>query len=194
MTQADVAQALSCSQSAISRVESGQLHALSTDKLTQLAGLVGEAFDPAELAASAPGAGEQTSFRYCASPWCPSCVPYRVRDRLCLLPTLSGGAGGPDAGEYCDLCGEPLRDGCPSCSAPVQGRAFCVRCGEALVPADPDVVADIMRCHNGSVAGRAALREEALASLRWVETVRRGPHIGLQSDGDGGNDTAGSRN
>jgi len=159
MTQAQVANVLVCSQSAISKFEGGRLDALSNDKILQLAKLLGVDVDltPASKELSFPQAPARI-VKFCASVWCPSCDPYRVENELCLRPTFLVCAADEDR-NYCGLCGEPLQDRCPRCQKPAVADAFCRHCGAAYVPVDQTMADEIVSKRRAGGVEAEALQE-----------------------------------
>lgn len=145
LTQAELADAVGSAQSGISRLEAGNLNALSDDKIRQIADVLGVAIDltvpTKEIQLLDASSGPL--FRHCASPWCPSCIPYRVRGFLRLWPVLFPAAPDSPAGT-CAFCGEPMKTRCARCSQPIQSPgAFCTHCGTDRVRLDDETAADL---------------------------------------------------
>lgn len=156
--QIDAARAISCSQSSVSRFESGRYDALSNERIAELAEKLGVDLAEGELEAPATGTAQSpTATGRCVSPWCPTCIPYLVQGRMCLLPVVQAGAG--EAGrKHCVMCREPLQRGCAACGADVSRGAFCGECGKALVEADAEVVAEVRRTRAICADGEELLR------------------------------------
>ena len=169
MTQADLAEVLECSQSAISRFEKGRLDALSNEKILQLAKHLGVEVDltPASKELVLAGSAAEGRLQFCASVWCPSCIAFRSQGRLCLMPTVAASPRN-DRARFCDLCGEPLQDRCPKCKEPVTGPgAFCRYCGSPLVRVDQSMAAEILMARREYPAEGKDLKEASDSMVEW---------------------------
>ena len=174
LKQSDIAVLLEITQAAISRYESGKPDALSKGKVEKMAKHLGVEIDLTPRAVEGGNLGASArKGRFCVSVWCPSCLPFILNDRLCMYPTLIDVAEGEDR-KYCDLCGEPLQEGCPGCGSPYAGRAFCVKCGAAMVAVDQSMKEEILLKRRAVVAEGSDLRQGNTALISWQhETVQR---------------------
>ena len=129
LTQAQVAEAIDCKQSAVSMFENGRRDALSREKLTSLGKLldVDTSREPQEVRTPAG------NLRFCPDMDCPSNVPFMVGGRVAIRPSMVPVTG--DAPTYCRYCGEVLTASCSNtqCSAPPTPGAFCTVCGTAYI-------------------------------------------------------------
>lgn len=147
LTQAELALAVDCAQSGVSRLEAGNLNALADDKIRQLADFLGIKID---LRAPAKGLQLVSNptrrlFQHCASPWCPSCLPFTIHGVLHLWPALQPLT--PDhPSNRCTFCGEPMKNRCLKCAHGVdEPGAFCNQCGESRVRLDAETASDVLR-------------------------------------------------
>ncbi|HOE60420.1 MAG TPA: helix-turn-helix transcriptional regulator [Kiritimatiellia bacterium] len=128
MTQSALAQAVSCAQSAISMLESGQPGKLSQETVGKIASLLG-----VPLEDSAPDGvplPTRPSAGYCPNAACFSNIPYVVADEVLFWPRPQPTAA---RGPYCVYCGEVLEPQCPHCGAGVTPGACCPQCGRARI-------------------------------------------------------------
>ncbi len=141
ITQAELAEYLGTSQSAVSLFEAGQAHTLSAEKITRGGEWLG--IDVATGQVVATASRVERCAKYCVRDVCPSNVPYAVGRELVFWPALTEGLAG--RAERCRLCQAELRAGCPnpSCGAPVvRQAAFCPTCGSPYVPVVSPFAAD----------------------------------------------------
>lgn len=133
LTQAQVAEAIDCKQSAVSMYENGRADAISKDKISSLAKFLD--IDPSRATKEEPKTAG--ALRYCPDPECPSSVPYMVGGRVAVLPAMVPVPG--DATAYCRYCGEVLASSCPNakCRACPDHGAFCPSCGTAYIEPVP---------------------------------------------------------
>lgn len=133
LTQAQVAEAIDCKQSAVSMFENGRRDALSREKLAALGKLLD--VDVNRSAKDEPPVAG--SVRFCPDIDCPSNIPFMVGSRVAVRPSMVPVDG--DAPAYCRYCGEVLAAACPNaqCSAPPAPGAFCAVCGTAYVAPTP---------------------------------------------------------
>lgn len=131
LSQAALADAVTCQQSAISMMETGRRDALSRDKLLAVAELLGVEGVDAHIQEPAPHP-HPALLKICPAAECPSNTPYLVAGELRILPQAV--VAPATAASYCALCGEVLETTCPGCRAPVRPGACCSDCGSAYVP------------------------------------------------------------
>lgn len=126
VSQIELAQRIGCSQTAISRIEAGELEALSGEKLRNLCG---------ELGLQAPeGSTGGLIVSYCGNPDCPLGWREVVNGKLSVQPAMFRIQ--PNTTRFCKACGSPLLVQCQdvACGAsPEEGAAFCTACGTPLV-------------------------------------------------------------
>jgi transcriptional regulator with XRE-family HTH domain len=126
VSQVELAQSVGCSQTAISKIEAGELDALSKEKLTLLC---------RELGLSFPGSpSEVLVLSFCGNSDCPLGWREVVNGKLIVLPGMFRLE--PAMNQFCKACGTLLLSACQEikCGAPAQeGAAFCIKCGTALV-------------------------------------------------------------
>jgi transcriptional regulator with XRE-family HTH domain len=131
MSQAALAEAVACKQSAISMMESGRHDALSREKLVAIAGVLEVRLDAAD-AAPGPAAGA-TVLKICPVSECPSNAPFAVSGQLLFVPLPVRAAAAEVT--RCAFCGDVLEGACPNCKAPIKPGACCVACGSAYISA-----------------------------------------------------------
>lgn len=152
MTQAQLADAVDCTQSAVSMFENGRTDVLSKEKVAAIEQVLNIIL-PAT--ASAPEQ-RQTILKHCPNFECPSGTPYTVGPHLCCRPTLVEVSAGT---RYCTWCGELLVDACnnPECRKPLTQGSFCPDCGTpyVMLPSGWTPPPDW-------IAGRHRLREQLL--------------------------------
>lgn len=142
MSQAALAQAVNCRQSAVSMMENGQVDALARDRLLAIADLLGvEGADREPAAPPDVATVGRDTLKICPTAECPSNTPYLVAGTLHLLPV--GVVAPPLTATYCAFCGEVLESSCPNCRAPVRAGACCTACGSDYVPAPPTPAAEV---------------------------------------------------
>ena len=129
LTQAQVAEAIDCKQSAVSMFENGRRDALSREKLTSL----GKLLDVDTNSTAQEAHGTVGNLRFCPDIDCPSNIPFMVGGRVAIRPSMVPVTG--NAPSYCRYCGEVLSPSCPNtqCSTPPSPGAFCAACGTAYI-------------------------------------------------------------
>ncbi len=140
LSQSWLAREVACKQSAISMYEGGHAHALASETVRKICGILdlewpGEATD----APTAPQPSPQ-QLAYCPQAECPSNIPYQVAGELRFLPAQQHLS---DAAPHCRYCGELLECNSPECCAPVAPGACCVSCGCAYVVGAPPAGTDL---------------------------------------------------
>ena len=173
LTQAEIADLLTCSQSAVSKLESGHLDALSDDKILQLAKELCIEVDLSKAGKELvlAGSSKPSLCVHCASPWCLSCTLYRIHKDLVLWPAFLriGYAG---EARFCEICGEPLKDRCWKCSAPAASGAFCPNCSAARVRFDQEMGKEII----GKRGAILATLGEVQAAVEKIESWHNQRH------------------
>lgn len=129
LTQAQVAEAIDCKQSAVSMFENGRRDALSRDKLVSLGKLLD--VDPSRAAQESDA--PTGNLRYCPDVNCPSNVPFMVGGRVAIRPSMTPVSG--SAPSYCRYCGEVMAASCSNaeCKESPEPGAFCAACGTAYI-------------------------------------------------------------
>ena len=138
LSQAELGSAVGCSQSALSRLENGQIDAISEEVAQALCGTLGidpKLYQPNEVTFC------------CTNPTCPQSHLYLINGSqvACRPWTMKAQA---DSTPHCPACGGVMSSSCldPKCRAPlVPGHAFCTKCGQPYAefprdwkqPADP---------------------------------------------------------
>ena len=128
-SQAQLAEAVDCTQSAISMMEQGRHDALSQEKLAAIANVLGVKPDDAGHAGRST---ETTVLKVCPIADCPSNTPFMVAGQLRFLPHPVQAPA--TAISRCVFCGEILESACAICNAPIRPGACCEACGNAYVP------------------------------------------------------------
>lgn len=155
-SQADLAERIGCSQTAISKIEAGELEALSGQKLKSLCH---------ELGLQTPeGSTAGSILSYCGNPDCPLGWREVVNGKLSIQPVMFRIEA--DTSRFCKACGMPLLTQCQdvNCGAPPEeGAAFCTACGSPLVQLEKHHTAGDLeaykqkmnhRCHEYRVESR----------------------------------------
>lgn len=166
LTQIELANAVACSQGAISRFEHGEQAALSLEKLKTIGDFLGIRSDllcMPKPAASHPAAGRR---KYCTSPWCPSAVIARVQGRAVAYPAMVAGD------QFCSICGELLKDACPACQQPVGAGAFCGACGAAFLALDEDIARDLIAQRQVCAGEGESISAQTAAMSAWCASLR----------------------
>lgn len=142
LTQAQLAQRVGCTQSAISHFENGDFSALSQETLQKIQTVISP--DREAVASS-------DVLAFCPNPDCSVALTLVNQGSLAIRPAMYR-ITSKTVAVHCKICGSLLEYGCRSCLTPlVDGALFCVGCGTALVevPAvlkspDPEGHAEIM--------------------------------------------------
>ncbi len=131
MTQAALAEAVDCTQSAISMFENGRADVLAREKITAIEHALDIVLPDLEPAVGRDSV--RTALKHCPNFECPSSTPYLVGPHLCCRPDIMSVEPGV---RYCAWCGEVLVDLChnPECRAPLMQGSFCPDCGTPYVP------------------------------------------------------------
>jgi transcriptional regulator with XRE-family HTH domain len=131
LRQSEVAEAIGCTQSAVSMFESGRPDVLARDKVEALAKRLGVSLSGDEVDVALPPA--PAGRRYCPHADCPSNVPLVVAGALRLTPALPRRL--LSVATRCPACGEVLEVACPNpkCRAPVGVGPVCAACGQSYV-------------------------------------------------------------
>jgi transcriptional regulator with XRE-family HTH domain len=125
VTQSELAQNVSCKQSAISMFERGNPNALSSEKQQAIAKLLDIAWPPLDdIASESP-----STLAFCPNFDCPANYPYRVANQLLFMPYLAHDSNSTN----CKYCGEVLEKACPNCKTHFQSGACCQVCGTAYI-------------------------------------------------------------
>jgi transcriptional regulator with XRE-family HTH domain len=125
-SQSKLASRIGCSQTAISKIEKGDLSSLSEEKLSALC---------RELHVTvAPIVASRSVLAFCGNHDCPLGWREVVNGILVIQPAMFR----IEAREmrFCKACGKPLLTACQEikCSAlPQEGASFCTKCGTPLV-------------------------------------------------------------
>ena len=165
LTQIELANAVACSQGAISRFEHGEQAALSLEKLETIGDFLG--IKPELLCVPKPAAPHPAGRRkYCTSPWCPAAVIARVQGRVVAYPAVMAG------GQFCAICGEVLKDACPACRQPVGAGAFCSVCGTALLALDEDIARDLVAQRQVCAGEGDSISAQTAAMSAWCASLR----------------------
>lgn len=133
LTQAALASAVGCTQSAISMFEGGRADALSAEFVQKIAGILGIEAKSLAINQKAVGLSGSAVLKFCPADECPANIPYVVQGRLIFKPAMVeedvGFAG------RCRYCGEPLQACCSNagCGAAVNEGSFCASCGTAYI-------------------------------------------------------------
>ena len=123
LSQIELGERVGCGQSAVSRLEMGQLDAVSEE--LALAICVELGIDPAIYRSNEVP-------HCCKNPDCPLNYLYLIRGQIVILPWMT--MEPIDQERYCPACGSSLINRCldPKCKSPlVRGRSFCMNCGHA---------------------------------------------------------------
>lgn len=124
LTQAQLADRVGCTQSAISHFENGDFSALSQETLLKIQAVVSsahEAVAPSEVLA------------FCPNPDCSVALTTVNQGTLSIRPVMYR-ITSKTVAVHCKICGSLLDYGCRSCLTPlVDGASFCVGCGTSLV-------------------------------------------------------------
>jgi transcriptional regulator with XRE-family HTH domain len=123
---------ITISQSAISMFESGDLQALSQDKVEAIARALGVDLAAAQREARRPPRpAPAPALRFCPNPECPTNTPVVIEGKVCLAPAMVR-AQGPCR---CSYCSEVLLASCAACGTPIAEGLFCrsIECGKPLV-------------------------------------------------------------
>lgn len=140
LTQAALATAAGCMQSAVSMMEGGHWSALSRSTLEKIAQILEIPLDD-EKGIRAVTAESVSVYKYCPNGSCPTNLPFLVGQELFLTPHLDAGNG-----KYCRLCGEVLLSSCESCGAAYHGVASCCgSCGAQLISRPVELPTDLHR-------------------------------------------------
>jgi DNA-binding XRE family transcriptional regulator/transcription elongation factor Elf1 len=123
-SQEELAAKAGCSQSAISRLENGNLDAVSDEIAHTICSELGidpKSYQPNEI------------YLACTNPTCPLNFLYLLNGgQIGCKPWMTRGS--PDKDMYCPACGSLLANRCQDikCGAPlVSGNAHCSKCGKA---------------------------------------------------------------
>jgi DNA-binding XRE family transcriptional regulator len=130
MTQADLAEAADCTQSAISMFENGRTDVLSKEKIATIEQILNIVLPAAARLSS--GETLQTVLKHCPNFECPASTPYAIGPHLCCCPPVIQVASST---RYCAWCGELLACSCnnPDCRRPLAHGSFCPDCGTPYV-------------------------------------------------------------
>lgn len=130
LTQSELAGKLAATQSAVSMFEAGHPAALSSEKISAAAEVLGINLE----AMSVPvGVGTPREWKYCPAHDCPTVLPYQVGEAVFFAVSRVKAAVGQKT--RCRFCGDVLERCCPNpeCDAPVTDGAFCECCGTPFV-------------------------------------------------------------
>jgi|GEM_PF-6293906 len=164
LTQIELANAVSCSQGAISRFEHGEQSALSLERLNTIGDFLG--IKPDLVCMPEPSASHPVGrLKHCTSPWCPTAVISRVQGRVIAYPALVAGA------MFCAVCGEVLKDACPRCRQPVGAGAFCGVCGAAFLSLDEALAHDLAAQRHVCAGEGEAIRVQTAAMAAWCASL-----------------------
>lgn len=143
LSQAALARAAGCTQSAVSMMELGRPDAVSRETLRKIGALLDVAVGAPDEASAPEAVPALSSGRVCCpQAECPSNVPFAVNDAVVFWPWPQP-AGSPRT--YCAYCGEVLLAACPACGRPLGEGGHCRDCGAAYVnpPAGSGLAAEI---------------------------------------------------
>lgn len=135
MTQAGLAVAVGCAQSAVSMMEKGRTDALARDKLEEIARKLDVDLSAYSIEQKSR---HVTGFAFCPNYECPSNRAYLAGNDVFFWPE-DGLMILPDA-VYCRYCGEVLVRNCCVCGRPAAEGACCRHCGNAYIQPDPAAV------------------------------------------------------
>jgi hypothetical protein len=113
--------------------EAGRSDALSADKQRRIAEVLGIDVRTLPRVRPRPTSRGPLVLKFCPADDCPSNVPYVVKGRLCVMPSMVEAP--EDEVTRCGYCGEVLEHRCPNpeCEAVPGEGAFCTSCGTAYV-------------------------------------------------------------
>lgn len=143
LSQAALAKAAGCTQSAVSMMELGRPDAVSRETLRRLAILLDITLDVADEVQPDTVAPRLVPTRVCCpQAECPSNIPFAAGNTVVFWPRPQ--QSGHD-GSYCAYCGEVLLNACPVCGRPLGEGGHCCGCGSAYVnpPAASVMSADV---------------------------------------------------
>ena len=171
LTQAALAEAAGCTQSAVSMFEAGRSDALSAEAVERIAGILGIEAGLAAKVAKASVSSRPPTLKFCPADECPANVPYVVQGRLIFKPAMVEGDN--EVPGRCRYCGEPLQDRCSNkdCGAGVCDGSYCVACGTPYVA--------VIERDRGALEAWADAQRERIKEVRELSRTER-PNRGGQ--------------